>query len=185
MSGFVIGIDVAAEKRGFHVARLGLEGDDILEVAALNLETALAWCKGASAIAIDAPPRALICGPETRLAERAMTRLRYRVQWTRKAGSGREPQTWMLHGERLWRALEARFDRELLFETFPTPLWDELRGCPVRLPLSALRGPRKDVKDLVDACLCAWLAREAALGRAVPHGTGDELGPIWLTRPAT
>ena len=176
---FVAGIDVGGKKKGFHVA--------ILEESSLKIHSLfqaqeatkvkedikrLGECR---AIAIDCPPKAIIKGPETRLVERELCKLGYRVQWTRR--SPMKPQEWMVNGESLWRALK---EWECI-ETFPTVTSDHLNGVRHTLPIQLLsgRGKRKQDKDYLDACLCAITAQRYLQGESHAIGVGDELGPIF------
>lgn len=180
----VIGVDVAAIPKHFHVAILDVDKKEFLSVYHQEFLSEfikdLSHYKKILKIAIDAPPRAQINGPETRLTERELFKLGYRVQWTR-----RKPMPapeWMNAGERLWRALEERYARDLLIETFPTAPSDHLSKVEHCFPICVLSGKEKrpDYKDYIDACICAIVAEKALYGKAQVVGVGDELGPIYI-----
>lgn len=184
------GIDVGGSRKGFHVAVLdpskGYEwvrgihrAEDIL--------AELEQIGDLQGVAIDCPPKAQISGPETRLSERHLHRAGYHIQWTRRPTH--EPQEWMENGENLWKTLREGLPQVQIVETFPTAVSGKLAACPYSIPLSLLEGgpPERAVyKDLIDACLCAWVAEKVALGEAERVGvdpeTGevDELGPIYF-----
>lgn len=180
----VAGVDVGGERKGFHVAVVDAESARVVDVrACLRVADAVAWLgqTGVSVVAIDAPPRALRTRLETRVAERALFRLGYRIQWTRQSGSVPAAE-WMIQGQLLWEELRAALPECTLIETFPTAASDRLDTSEVQLPLAALAGREKraEMKDFVDAVICVHVALKFAKGEAEPFGEEDELGPIYL-----
>jgi len=181
-SNFVVGIDIAGEKRGYHGAILAVGGKDIYSLFHLYspdeivkyIDDVPGKCV---AIAIDSPPKARIKGPETRLAERELHRDHYRVQWTRRPGG--DIQEWMKNGEKLWSVLTAKYPK--VIETFPTAASDGLADKKVRLGLNLLAGKkkRKFYKDYIDACICAMVAEAVLQDKAKVYGAGGELGGIY------
>lgn len=175
---FFIGIDVGAETKGFHVAvanrdrviRLFRAKDPKQIVQALDAP---------SVIAIDAPRRATILGPETRLAERELHRAGYRIQWTRRQPA--EPQTWMLNGEALWSALLDAFPTASIIETFPTAAWRNLDQSKLTVDLSVFADSDRVTRgDFLDAIVAADVAARWHSGDAIEFGSGDELASIWV-----
>lgn len=172
-----VGVDVGGPVKGFHACFL----DDLrvvrwfAEASPEALASAIRSFDPA-VVAIDAPRLPLRTRDETRAAERAIFKLGYRIQWTRKAPL--EPDSWMVNGADLWSRLEGI----RCVETFPTALSDRLGECPVALPLSMLSGKelRPTYKDYLDAAICAWAAHRVAVGDGEAFGEDDEVGPIWL-----
>lgn len=176
------GVDVGGEKKGFHIALT--DGHAILEIAAeLSLPQAIEWLaeRSPAVVAIDAPPQALIQGPETRAAERALSQAGFRIQWTRRQGTGLPAPEWMNHGAALWHELKRTLPHAQLIETFPTAATAQLANSAIHLPLStlALLTPhRATLKDALDACIAADVAARAHQGLTHVYGPEDELGPI-------
>ncbi|MBS1711288.1 MAG: DUF429 domain-containing protein [Armatimonadetes bacterium] len=185
MNQVVAGIDVAGKRRGFHIAILDTASRQVIhlgnvhdpgQAARLLLEFDSLAC-----IAIDCPPKAEIVGPKSREAERALSGLGFRMQWTRRPEN--VPPEWMVNGEILWESIATLIPQVKVIETFPTAVSRQLGDCDFILPLKLLEGgvaKREGYKDFVDACLCAWVAERYLLGQAKPYGLGDELGPIWV-----
>jgi len=171
-----VGIDVGAEVKGFHVAIV--DGDRVIRLfRANNPEQIARELKAPSVIAIDAPSRALITGPDTRQAERELRQAGYRIQWTR-----RQPPapTWMENGERLWVTLRAAFPEATIIETFPTAAWGRLSESALEAPLAVwAEVDRATRSDSLDAIVAADVARRWSLGQATAFGNDDELAPIW------
>lgn len=172
-----VGIDVGAEAKGFHVAvaeddrviRLFREQDPAQIIQVLVAP---------SVIAIDAPSRALITGPDTRQAERELHRAGYRIQWTR-----RQPPapTWMVNGERLWAALRTAFPGATIIETFPTAAWTNLSASSLQVQMAVWSEVDRATRaDSLDAIVAADVARRWSLGQATQYGPEDELAPIWV-----
>src|SRR5579864_5297475 len=118
-----VGIDVAGAKKGFHAATLSGDDHEIKHLFHAFAPTELAMhieklAITPSVIAIDCPPKCSRAGNTTRLAERQLHRLGYRVQWTQACD--RPPQEWMQNGESLWRHLRTQYPTAELIETFPT-----------------------------------------------------------------
>lgn len=172
-----VGIDVAGARKGFHVAitngksltRLLRSKDPAEVVAAVS---------GVQVIAIDAPRRATIIGPETRSAEQELHKAGYRVQWTRR--DPMPPQEWMLNGQLLWDAALEAFPGATVIETFPTAAWRNLAGSNLHISLSDFADTDRATRgDFLDAIVAADVARRYAEGTAIPFGLDDELNPIW------
>jgi predicted nuclease with RNAse H fold len=176
------GVDVGGERKGFHVALT--DGRVILEIAAeLSLRQTVEWLaqRSPTVVAIDAPPQALIQGPETRAAERALSQAGFRIQWTRRQGTGLPAPEWMNHGAALWHELQRALPNARLIETFPTAATAQLANSQIHLPLSslALLTPhRATLKDALDACIAADVAARAHRNQTQVFGPEDELGPI-------
>ncbi|MCA0361361.1 MAG: DUF429 domain-containing protein [Armatimonadetes bacterium] len=183
------GIDVGGSRKGFHVAVLDPSKGFEWVRGIHRVEDILAELKqidDLQGVAIDCPPKARRPNKRTRLSERQMNK-RFKVQWTR--WSDKEPAEWMENGENLWKTLREGLPQVQIVETFPTAVSGKLAACPYSIPLSLLEGgpPERAVyKDLIDACLCAWVAEKVAQGEAERVGvdpeTGevDELGPIYF-----
>ncbi|MBM3253177.1 MAG: hypothetical protein FJZ16_02850 [Candidatus Omnitrophica bacterium] len=181
---FVVGIDVGGYKKGFHGAILDLKNNSFsglfheIEAEAVleQLKDIPGVCR---AIAIDCPPKAYIKGPKTRLAERELVRLGYRVQFVSRNGKASE---WMLNGSNLWILLKNYMSDVEIIETFPTALSDKLSDIEINIPLKLLAGKdkRKFYGDYIDACLCAIAAKKFLQGKSTEIGKGDELGPIHI-----
>lgn len=179
MSRLVAGFDVGGVRKGFHRALLDLQTMSVVEVRHFpSTQGVESGMEIVAACAIDAPSRAVRPGPETRLAERELAAMGYRIQWTRAV----DPPEWMLQGEALWRTLEARVPRCQLLETFPTAASDLLAETSVVVPVSVMNGAalRPTMKDFWDACVCAVVAARFVRGEAKKIGSNDPLGPIYL-----
>ena len=182
--GFV-GIDVGGERKGFHAALVCPGEDEVRSLCrAPDAAAIVDWITDEgitpAVIAIDCPPRCQRAGSETRLAERELCRLGFRLQWTRSPAH--PPAEWMVNGERLWTELRLWFPEAALIECFPTAAGSALGASPLRVSLAAF-GPHhasREWKDLLDACICADVARRYAQGSARIAGEGDELGPIYF-----
>lgn len=180
---YVMGIDVAGQKKGFHLAIANPEEPEIIMVeggVSLAQTVKLAATYKPQVIAIDSPPKAQIQGPDTRQSEQHLHKLGFRIQWTRRPTDS--PQEWMIHGQALWEALQETLPDTPLIETFPTAVARDLHDCPLQFPLQFLQGNpqhRHGYKDLLDASLCAWTAIKFLNGTAHLAGEQDELGPIY------
>jgi predicted nuclease with RNAse H fold len=185
----VVGIDVGALRKGFHAALV--EDREVRALLAVASPEALIAELDSlpfvpEVIAIDGPPRATRRQDVTRLSERQLHRLGYRVQWTRRASEG--GSAWMENSERMWQGLAKRYPQARLVECFPTAQTRGLADCELSLPLRLLaaHSGRRDWKDLLDATICAETALRVARGtaRQVGHdpetGEKDELGPIYF-----
>ncbi|CAN5351313.1 hypothetical protein BH09SUM1_BH09SUM1_19550 [soil metagenome] len=181
----IVGIDVAGSRRGFHLAMLepgcqmikSLEhAKDVQEAVRLLVDL-----PSRLLIAMDCPPRSVLSGARTRLAERCLCKMGYSVQWTRRHPM--RPAEWMVNGERLWQSLRATFPHSTLIETFPTVAARNLKNSEIVLPLALLPDRQKaDWKDYLDAAICAEVGNRFLHGKAefVPNGQElDELGPIY------
>lgn len=172
-----VGIDVAGERKGFHVAVTGGASIDSLFRATDPAEVVRA-ISGARVIAIDAPRRATIVGPHTRSAEQELHKVGFRVQWTRR--DPMPPQEWMLNGQLLWDAVLEAFPASAVIETFPTAAWRNLAQSKLNISLSDFADTDRVTRgDFLDAIVAADVARRYAEGTAIPFGLDDELNPIW------
>lgn len=172
-----VGIDVAAERKGFHVAVADTSSVVRLFRGFSPLEV-VESIGDAKVIAIDAPRRATILGPETRMAERELHRAGYRIQWTRRQPA--EPQAWMLNGEALWSALLDAFPTASIIETFPTAAWRNLDQSKLSVELNVFAGSDRATRgDFLDAIVAADVAARWHRGDAREFGPNDELGGIW------
>ncbi|MCC7435855.1 MAG: DUF429 domain-containing protein [Methanoregulaceae archaeon] len=172
-----VGIDVGAETKGFHVAVA--EQDRVVRLFRTQHPQEIVARLGLpEVIAIDAPSRALIKGPETRQAERELHRAGYRIQWTR-----RQPPAppWMVNGERLWAALRAAFSEATIIETFPTAAWNRLSLSTLEVPIAIWADVDRPTRaDSLDAIVAADVARRWSMGQATQYGQDDELALIWV-----
>jgi predicted nuclease with RNAse H fold len=184
-NGVVVGIDVAGKKKGFAVAAL-----DIASESWLNLEPVqtvdevvdlIDRLRDVRQIAIDCPPTAVVTSECTRGCERELHKARYSVQWTPREANGGKASGWMLNGQELWSALKSRYGG-LIIETFPTAACDQLQGCELRIPLQyfAHKKTRMHYKDLIDAALCAWVAKKHLDGKSASVGADDDGGKIYF-----
>jgi predicted nuclease with RNAse H fold len=172
-----VGIDVGAEAKGFHVAVA--EGDRVIRLfRACDPEPIIRALESPSVIAIDAPSRALIKGPDTRQAERELRRAGFRIQWTRRQAPA---PTWMLNGERLWAALCSAFPEAAIIETFPSAAWANLSASSLQVPMTIWAEVDHATRaDSLDAIVAAEVALRWSIGQATLSGPEDELGPIWV-----
>lgn len=172
-----VGIDVATERKGFHVAVVD-DASVVRLYRCFSPREVVESIGDASVIAIDAPRRATILGPETRLAERELHRAGYRIQWTRRQPA--EPQAWMLNGEALWSALLDAFPTASIIETFPTAAWRNLERSTLTVDLSTFADSDRATRgDFLDAIVAADVAARWHCGDAIEFGSGDELASIW------
>ncbi|MCB1175290.1 MAG: DUF429 domain-containing protein [Leptospiraceae bacterium] len=190
-----IGIDVGAERKGYHAAILDTQGNIIQDILhfqnpdqlAVQVQRIAKMRQARIAVvAIDAPPKSWINARQTRAAEQAVRRAGFRVQWTPR-NAGQSPQ-WMQNGERLWDALRAQLPASTrLIEGFPTAASEALYHSDIQLPLHILAGKqhRKYYPDLIDAAILAQLARDHDAKHSVALGPDDPLGPIYLPKQQT
>jgi predicted nuclease with RNAse H fold len=172
-----VGIDVAGERKGFHVAVTNGASIDHLFRSKDPTEV-VAAVSGVQVIAIDAPRRATIVGSHTRSAERELHKAGYRVQWTRRYPM--PPQEWMLNGQLLWDAVLEAFPAATVIETFPTAAWRNLAQSKLNVSLSDFADTDRATRgDFLDAIVAADVAHRYAEGMAIPFGLDDELNPIW------
>lgn len=183
----IAGIDVGGPKKGFHLAILSVPEQKIHSIHNFTdpsqVADFLTRIPDLAVVAIDAPPRAQIQGPKTRLAERQINQAGFKIQWTRRAPM--LPDSWMLNGENLWKTLENSLPQVQFIETFPTVVSRHLESCPLSLPLALLTGDSKTratYKDFVDATLCAWAGLRHLQGNGqifgITEDETDELGSI-------
>ena len=193
--GFVVGIDVGGQRKGFHAValeegayRYGMEGKDHAAIAR--------WCRelGAKIIAVDAPCRWSSDGHE-RPAERELRSKKIGCFSTPTlAAAGAHPKNhfgWMLAGAELFRELETSHllyrgvavppSTPICIETFPHAIACALAGQPIsaRRKGTVLRAlleklgidtaPLLNI-DMVDAALCAWAAYAFSAGTFQSYG---------------
>lgn len=187
--GNVAGIDVGGKVKGYHASVLCIEKKRVIDLASFHsVELLGEWLRpyDPQCIAIDGPRKHFRRSGETRLAERQLRALGYRVQWTR-LDPDQAPE-WMVQSALLWQALEKVFTIDRLFETFPTAASTGMAASEIDLPLNLLAGleKRATYKDYLDACIAASVALNILLGIATEVGsdpaTGevDEQGPIYF-----
>jgi len=184
-STWLLGIDVGGTRKGIHVAARTVENPHVSWIKQFAGPKELVehlQNEGVTPVlaAIDAPPRAWRNGAVTRLAEREICALGYRVQWTRRAG---EPAPeWMEHGQSVWQTLRSAFPECRLIETFPTVASDLLSSADTVLPLSLLNGKerRATIKDYLDAVIAVDVAARVLSGRANHAGLDDPDGTIYF-----
>ncbi len=185
--GNVAGIDVGGASKGYHAAILSIDGKRIVDVASMHsIDRLCEWMKPyePECIAIDGPRRHFRRSGATRLSERQLHALGYRIQWTR-VDPDQAPE-WMVQSSTLWQKLAAEFGEDRLAETFPTAAATGLAAADIDISLSLLAGieKRSTYKDYIDASIAAWVAYKVLLGFATEVGgdpeTGecDEQGPI-------
>jgi len=183
MKDFVIGIDVGAQKKGFHLAVMELHSNIITSffhardpkqilIYIRELEKNMGQCLK---IAIDAPSKAIV--KQTRIAEKEVRSAGYRILWT--PTTAEKKQTWMENGELLWKILEREYKGRII-ESFPTINSDHLYHNNINIPLCMLTGKtkRKTYADYIDAALCCKAAEGAVLKTSFIFGKKDPIGPI-------
>lgn len=179
------GIDVGGLKRGFEACVMsecgqikGIAHDRNPEALISQIDKLAADIK---VIAIDSPPKSWIKSNKTRLAERDLHQAGFRVQWTPRSPS--KTSEWMRNGEKLWRLLEKRYPKAKLIETFPTVACENLSQDDVLISLSLFCGKakREYYKDMLDAVICASVARKYATKpkQLKIYGKGDPHGEIY------
>lgn len=188
---FVAGIDVAGQKKGFHLAVKHarenrwhsfiqfFEPQDVT-FHLHNLQKALSG--NCLCIAVDSPPQASVGTKSTRIAERELHSDGYRIQWTPRDLKKEIP--WMKNGERLWNELRRSFPGTSIVESFPTAAGEGLYATRETIPLNIFFGRhmRDFTKDYVDAAVCALVAERSARGETKLYGPSDPLGPIHSAR---
>ncbi len=187
---FVIGIDVGGFKKGFHISVLTTESkiyalthfksvSDII-IYIKQLQTLFKGnCLGA---AIDSPAQSLIKSEHTRLAERELVRLGYRVLWTPRKKEYQ--QEWMKNGEQLWGHLKKNFPDLKIIETFPNANSDLLFHQNISLNISLFMGKpiRYFYKDFIDSVICALVAFKSLDNETILVGKNDILNPVHLLK---
>jgi GxxExxY protein len=206
----VVGVDVGAEKKGFHAVALR---NGIFETkASSNPAEIVEWCRElhATVIAVDAP-----CGwsqsDACRMAERELKLNGMKLSSfpTPTRAKAQENKTgfydWVFNGEKLYQELAPRFplfegtrrEGPASFETFPHAVACALAGKIIpasaseRRKLLTERG--YDARslannDFVDAALCALAADAFRQGRTQYFGREDEgfiIVPNWSPCAAT
>lgn len=182
LESHVVGIDVGGLKRGFEACPMSESGQikgivhDRSPEALINQIDELV--SNIKVIAIDSPPKSWIRSDKTRLAERELHKAGYRVQWTPRDQS--KTSEWMSNGEKLWTLLEKRYPKAKLIETFPTVACCNLSHDATPIPLHFFCGKskREYYKDMIDAVICASVARKyltnpkqlKIYGKSDPHG---------------
>ena len=191
----VIGIDVGGARKGFHavVLREGAicgtkEGCDPIVMAK--------WCRDqkASVVGVDAPCMWSVAG-KSRAAERELNKegkhCFYTPTWERAQGN--PFYSWMLNGEKLFKALLKHFSlytghrnaEPVCFETFPHAIVCALKGriVPAHPKTSVRREVLKNLGlvissltniDFVDAALCAVAADAFRRGEVTLYGDAEE-----------
>jgi predicted nuclease with RNAse H fold len=192
----VAGIDVGAERKGFHAVAL-TDGALLGTFTDRDPAAIAAWCeaRGAMLVGVDAPAAWSVDG-RMRPAERALNAagIRCFASPTRAAALAHPKgwYDWMLNGERLYAALSTVYARyrggapgRHCFETFPQAIAVALLGGTVSARDKRVQRPRALASagvdptrlagiDFVDAGLCAVAADRLARGCARCFGGGDD-----------
>lgn len=165
--GFVCGIDVGGEKKGFHLCILGKDTVELFaharqpqELISL-LEIHLAHRnRKLKCIAVDGPARSFRARNSIRESEAELARRGYRVLYT--PAKRPNSQHWMINSETIHRSMAMHFPDSILLETYPSAISDRLFGLEASLPLALFqeRRKRKFYGDYIDAYLCALTARK-------------------------
>ncbi|MCB1318248.1 MAG: NUDIX domain-containing protein [Leptospiraceae bacterium] len=192
----VVGIDVGAERKGFHLAMIDVQAREVVALAhAIDPREASAFVQrharitnaNVQSIAIDAPPRAVTA--QRRIAERTLASrpYRYRMQWTPVNIPKHDAPGWMQNGESLWKEFRRGFPGVPLLETFPTAVSDRvaLLNYSVPMRLFGHRENRKNYPDYIDAIMAAITAAEHLNENTTAIGSDDTLGPIHLPAQQT
>jgi predicted nuclease with RNAse H fold len=202
----VAGVDVGAERKGFHLAIL--DGHSARCFHCETPEEVRDRCAGVAVIAVDAPcgwacPSVSPTG-RSRQAERDLKARRgipsfYTPTRARAAANGKNHYDWMFNGEKLWRAFRAHLrSRPMrLIETFPHGI-----ACALRGQILSANNKRRDRSrllrqlgysldtpasiDSLDATLCAHAAACFARGEFEAFGNATEgciVLPPWSALP--
>lgn len=202
----VAGVDVGAEKKGFHIVMLDGNSAKCFHRETPNEVRFL--CALAGVVAIDAPcswacPRVSPTG-RSRQAERDLKTHRgiqsfYTPTRARALANQKQHYDWMFNGESLWRALRAQVrNRPMrLIETFPHGI-----ACALRGQVLSAKDKRHDRRHLIqrlgyeldqptsidylDATLCAHAAICFAQGKFEEFGDATEgciALPTWGALP--
>jgi predicted nuclease with RNAse H fold len=209
----VVGIDVGAPAKGYHV--VALRGAAV--VAKLHSRNALEvarWCVAheARVVAVDAPCRWRVAGALARLAERELAGARIACfsTPTEDKAHGHAFYTWMFAGQELYKALARQYPihgsaeqrSSVAIETFPQAVACALAGKVVSakkkfsLRSELIRKAEIDLTalksiDEVDATLCAIAASAFVNGRFKQYGdrAGGFIivpaGPLSFEQPKT
>jgi predicted nuclease with RNAse H fold len=191
----VIGIDVGGERKGFHAVVLR-EGAICGTKTDCDPKVMVAWCleQKASVVGVDAPCRWSAAGKH-REAERLLNQAGMHCFYTptRERAQGNKFYSWMLNGEKLFKALLKHFSlytghrnaEPVCFETFPHAIVCALKGRIVPahpktcVRREALKNLGLDISsltniDLVDAALCAVAAEAFRRGEVTLYGDAEE-----------
>jgi len=197
----VVGIDVGASKKGFHL--VALRGSEILGTLATKYpDEAAQWCKirAAEFVGVDAP--CAWCNPlQPRMSENILRRMGYTLYATptREAALQNPAFAWMLNGERLYGSLRKLFplfnssdDKPpFCFETYPYVASCAYAGRKLRAG-DKDRDRRQILKsggvdetilrngDFVDAGICALVAISVAIDNATARG---DVGDGYIVTP--
>jgi predicted nuclease with RNAse H fold len=191
----VIGIDVGGARKGFHAVVL-------CERAICGTKTdcdpkeMVAWCleQDASVVGVDAPCMWSVAD-KSRAVERELNQAGIHCFYTptRERAQGNPFYSWMLNGEKLFKALLNHFPlytgqrnaKRVCFETFPHAIVCAIKGRIV--PAHPKTSDRREVLrklgldissltniDFVDAALCAVAADAFRRGEATLYGDAEE-----------
>jgi len=194
-SSTVIGIDVGGPKKGFHAVMLR-EGQICGTKTDCDPKVIVEWCleQDASVVGVDAPCMWSVAGKH-REAERLLNQDGMHCFYTptRERAQGNPFYSWMLNGEKLFKALRKHFSvytgqrkaERVCFETFPHAIVCALKGRIV--PAHPKTSVRREVLtklgldissltniDFVDAALCAVAAEAFRRGEAKLYGDAEE-----------
>lgn len=198
----VAGVDVGAEKKGFHIVTL--EGNSAKHFHRETPDEVRSLCARAGVVAIDAP-----CGwacpgdsptGRSRQAERDLKTQRgiqsfYTPTRARALANQKRNYDWMFNGEKLWRAFRAHLcGRPMrVIETFPHGVACALRGQVLRaqdkrhdrshlITRLGYQLAQPTSMDYLDATLCAYAAICFAQGKIEEFGNATEgciVLPAW------
>jgi predicted nuclease with RNAse H fold len=191
----VIGIDVGGARKGFHGVVLR-EGQICGTKTDCDPHAMVEWCleQEASVVGVDAPCMWSVAGKH-REAERLLNKEGMHCFYTptRERAQGNPFYSWMLNGEKLFKALRKHFSvytgqrntERVCFETFPHAIVCALRDEIV--PAHPKKSVRCEVLtklgldirsltniDFVDAALCAVAADAFRCGEAKLYGDAKE-----------
>jgi predicted nuclease with RNAse H fold len=209
ISQLVVGIDVGAQKKGFHAVAL-IDGSFERPTRFTDPIEIVRWCREleATTIAVDAPCGWSASGPSfsSRAAERNLKLGGKKIHCfaTPDKDSAQAHKTgfygWVMNGERLYDGLKGHFalydgtrqNRPACLETFPHAVVCALRGDVVpakpkrKNRLDALSGYKNcrllTSVDFIDAALCAAAAESFQLDSCYEFGNSSE-GIIVVPKP--
>ena len=191
----VIGIDVGGPRKGFHAVVMR-EGKIYGKKEAFDPIVIAKWCRDQEAcvVGVDSPCLWSVAG-KSRAVERELNQASMHCFYapTQKRAQGNPFYSWMLNGEKLFKALRTHFPlftgkrnaKRVCFETFPHAIVCALKGriVPARPKTSVRRKVLKNLGlditlltniDLVDAALCAVTADAFRRKKITCYGDPEE-----------
>jgi len=191
----VIGIDVGGARKGFHAVVMR-DGNICGRKSGRKPKAIVDWCleQEASVVGVDAPCMWSVAD-KSRAVERELNQAHihcfYTPTW--EHAQGNPFYSWMLNGEKLFKALRKHFSvytgqrnaERVCFETFPHAIVCALSGkiVPAHPKTSVRREVLKNLGldissltniDFVDAALCAVAADAFRRGEAKLYGDAEE-----------